>query len=89
MKYKTYLFLAGLSLFSLAGHSYFHEDHTDHDHHAEAESCTFCHLSEATWVEDEFIVFTNNFLEDYYFSSKQNLSNLSNKNLLIRAPPVG
>ena len=89
MKYKTYLFLACLSLFSLTAHSYFHEDHLDHDHHAEAESCTFCHLSEATCVEDEFIVFTNNFLEDYYFSSKQNLSNFSNKNLLIRAPPVG
>ena len=89
MKYKTYLFLSCLSLFSLAGHSYFHEDHLDHDHHAEAESCTFCHLSEATCVEDEFIFFTNNFLEGYYFSSKQNLSSLSNKSLLIRAPPLG
>ena len=89
MKYKTYLFLACLSLFSLAGHSYSHEDHLDHDHHAEAESCTFCHLSEATCVEDEFIFFTNNFLEGYHFSSKQNLSNFSNKNLLIRAPPLG
>ena len=89
MKYKTYLFLACLSLFSLAGHSYFHEDHLDHDHHAEVESCTFCHLSEATSLDDEFIVFCSNFLEGYYFSSKQNLTSLLNKNLLIRAPPVG
>lgn len=88
MKYKIYFILACLSLFSLTGHSFFHEEHFDHDHEEEIEFCTLCHFTEVNFLADFSIEIYNKYPKNYFFSSQKNLSYLTNQNFFIRAPPI-
>ena len=87
MKFKIYFILSCLSLFSLTGHSYFHEEHLDLDHEEEIEFCTFCHFTEVNFLDDFSTDIYNEYPKNYFFSSQNNFFNLSNSDFFIRAPP--